>query len=148
MSAPGLHGITDLTTILSGSWNSANTDNKTPTVTDNLTTPWKDMDMITVDTLFIKFDTDAPKTGLNAAEFFHPFTCTIEVLVPKINATATGGAHFIKVVDETVRLIKANAKYTGYAMMVVRGYGPPRYNKDKATFVCPIDVDFLKVMTS
>lgn len=148
MSAPGFHAITDLVTVLSANWTAASTDNKTPTITDSLTKSWDDLELRTVDTLYVKFDADAVKTGFYGAEFFHSISCSIEVIVPKINSSADGGSHFTKVMDEAVRIIKANPRYTGYAEMVVKSIGPPRYNKDKAVFLCPIDVEFLKVRTS
>jgi len=149
LSAPGVQAITDLKTVLSSNWNSANTNGKTPTVTDNLTKSFEDMEYQTLDTIYVKFDTDVITQGVNyGAEFFHHMSCTVEVVVPKVNASANGGTHFANVVNEAARIIKANPRYSGHAMMVLRGVGQPRYNKDKAVFLCPLDVDFISVKTS
>ncbi len=146
MSSVGITAIDDLTTILGG-WTSANTDTRTPTITDNLTTPWEDLEFKTTDIVYVKYDIELVNTGLYALSFLHTVSCSIEIICPKINPVYGGKAHFKKVVEEAARLIKANPRYTGYAEVVLKGTRM-RYNKDKAVFLCTMDIELLKVKTS
>lgn len=147
MSSAGLQGVQDLKTLLTNNWTAANTDNITPLVTDNLETPWQDLDFGAKDHIYIKYDTEIIKTGLYAADFFHDVALTIEVMAAKLGTTQAGRAHFKKLVDEAVRIIKANARQSGYAKTIVTGTRA-RFVQDRGIFLASIEVELLKVRTS
>lgn len=142
-----MQAVQDLKTLLKDNWTSSNTDNKTPEFIDALETYWEQLDFGNRDQIYIKNDTEAIKTGLYAADFFHDVACTLEVMTARTSTPAAGRAHFVKLVDETMRIIKANARQSGYAETVVTS-GKPRFVKDKQIFICPIEVDLKKVNPS
>lgn len=142
-----MQGVQDLKTLLTNNWTPVNTDSVTPVITDNLETPWQSLDLGAKDHLYIKYTTEVVDTGMYALDFFHDVACTIEVMAAKLGTTQAGRAHFKKVMDEVARIIKANARQSGYAMTVVRGTSA-RYVKDRGMFLGSIDVDLLKVKTS
>ena len=140
----GLQAVQDIKTLLTNNWTAANTDNKTPLFIDALETYWEQLDFGGTDQIYIKNDTETVKTGLYASDFFHDVACTLEVMTARSTTPSAGRAHFKKLVDETVRIIKANARQSGYANTVV-STGKPRFIKDKQIFDCAIEVDLLKV---
>jgi hypothetical protein len=147
MSSAGLGAVTDVKTMLSSSWTSVNTDSKTPSFWDNLETLWEQLDFGARDQLYIKNDIETVKTGLYAADFTHAVSCTIEVMTARSTTPAAGRAHFKKMVDETMRIIKANARLSGYAKVVISS-GKYRYIRDKQIFIGAVEVDLLKINTS
>lgn len=148
MSTAGLEALTNLDTLLTANWNAANTDSITPKITNNVESPWDDIDWTALDLIYVKYDTEVVRTGLYALEFFHDVAVTIEVITTRLSNAATGrGAHFKKMMDETARIIKANARQAGYAMTVVRRTRT-RYVKDRSAYIGAIEVDLIKVKTS
>ena len=146
MSSAGITAVGDIITLLEDNWTSANTDNKTPTFSDNLRKAWEDVTTGTSDYLYVKYDTERVKTGLYAADFFHTVALSIEVIVPAFGNTADA-THFRRVLQEVARIIKANARNTGYAYTLMRG-STARFNRDRNLYVGSIDVDVMKVLTS
>ena len=108
MSSAGLQGVTDIKTMLTDGWTATNTDNATPRFIDNLEAYWEMLDFGGVDQLYIKNDLETIKTGLYAADFTHSVSCTIEVMTARVTTPAAGRTHFKKMVDETMRIIKAS----------------------------------------
>lgn len=147
MSSAGLQGVTDIKTMLTDGWNASNTDNKTPSFIDNLETYWEMLDFGGTDQLYIKNDIETVKTGLYAADFQHSVSCTIEVMTARVTTPASGRSHFKKMADETMRIVKANARLSGYAKTVVSS-GKYRFLKDKQIFIGAVEVDLLKINTS
>ena len=147
MSSAGLQGVTDIKTMLTSGWTAGNTDSSTPLFKDNLETYWEMLDFGGVDQLYIKNDLETIKTGLYAADFTHSVSCTIEVMTARVTTPAAGRSHFKKMVDETMRIIKANARLSGYAKTVVTS-GKYRFLKDKQIFIGAVEVDLLKINTS
>jgi uncharacterized protein YwqG len=141
MSSAGLQSVTDIDTALTNGWTAANVDSTTPEIRDNLTTPWESLDFGIKDIIYIKYDIETVKTTLYALEFFHNIAVTIEVM------TAVSRARFKKLMDETMRIIKANARLSGYAKLTIRDTRV-RYNKDRRIFLGQIDVDLLITKTS
>lgn len=147
MSAVGLDAVQDIKTILTSGWTSANTDNTTPTFLDNLETYWEMLDFGATDQLYIKNDIETVKTGLYATSFFHTAACTIEVMTKRVTTPAAGRAHFVKMVKETMRVIKANARLSGYQKVVVTA-GKYRFLKDKQIFIGAVEVELWKATSS
>ena len=147
MSSAGLQSVTDLVSLLTTNWVPANTDSVTPSIVDNLSTPWESLDYGAKDFIYIKYDNAPVITTLHAAEFFHDVAVTIEVMTAQLGTTQAGRAHFKKLMDEAMRIIKANARQAGYARTVIRDERS-RWNKERNIFLGSIDVDLLKVKTS
>lgn len=146
MSAVGLDAVQDLKTMLGG-WNNLNTDSKTPVLNDNLETYWSQLDFGGTDQLYIKADLETVDTQLYASAFFHKVGCTIEVMTARVTTPAAGRAHFNKMLKETMRLIKANARYSGYQKVTVNS-GKYRFANDKQIFIGAVEVELWKVTTS
>jgi len=139
--------VPDINTLLTNNWTSANTDKITPLFVDGLETPWQDLDFGAKPIIYSKLNIDVVKTGMYALEFFHSIALTMEIMSAKLGKTQGGRAHFKKLVDEAVRVIKANARQTGYAFTVVRSI-TPRFNKDRGIYIATVEVDLLKVRTT
>lgn len=146
-SSAGLQAAQDIKSVLSANWTAANTDSKTPAFTDGLETYWENLDFGGLDQVYIKIDTEAIQTGLHADSFNHNVALSLEIMTARSATPSAGRAHFQKMVDETMRIIKANARYSGYAKVVL-GPCKPRWNKDKQIFIGQLEVDLLKVNTS
>lgn len=142
-----MQAVQDIKTLLTNNWTATNTDNKTPLFIDALETYWEQLDFGGTDQVYIKNDIETIDTGLYATDFYHEVACTLEVMTARTTTPAAGRAHFVKLVDEVMRIIKANARQSGYAKTVVTT-GKPRFVKDKQIFICPIEVELLKVKTS
>ena len=147
MSSAGLQSVTDLVSLIDTNWVSANTDNVKPNITDSLTTPWQDIDFGPKGTIYIKYEAAPVITTLHAAEFFHDVAVTIEVMCTTEGTLQGGRAHFKKLMDEVMRIIKANARQSGYARTIIRDERS-RFNKDRRIFDGQIDVEMLKIKTS
>lgn len=147
MSAVGLDAVQDLKTILTNGWIATNTDSLTPRIQDNLETYWSQLDFGGTDQLYIKADLETVNTGLHASAFFHKIGCTIEVMTARVTTPAAGRSHFNKMLKETMRIIKANARYAGYQYVVVTS-GKYRFANDKQIFIGAVEVELWKVTTS
>lgn len=156
MSSAGLQSVTDIVAILQvpasgGEWTIANTDSIAPTVTDSLTIPWGDLKFGASDLLYVKNEMETVKTGLHADDFFHTVLVAIEVMTARVldpsGSGADSRAHFKKMIDETIRIIKANARLSGYARVMVNT-GRVRYVKERGMYIGAIEVELLKVNTS
>lgn len=147
MSAVALDAVQDLKTILTANWNSANTDSLTPRFQDNLETYWSQLDFGGTDQLYIKADLESVDTQLYASSFFHKVGCTIEVMTARVTTPAAGRSHFNKMLKETMRIIKANARYSGYQKVTVNS-GKYRFANDKQIFIGAVEVELWKVTTS
>lgn len=147
MSAVALDAVQDIKTILTNGWTNTNTDNKTPTIQDNLETYWSQLDFGGVDQLYIKADLETVDTQLYASAFFHKVGCTIEVMTARVTTPAAGRSHFNKMLKETMRLIKASPRYSGYQKVTVNS-GKYRFANDKQIFIGAIEVELWKATTS
>lgn len=139
----------DIITFLDSGWNSANTDKVAPEVVNALETPWQSLDFGVSDILYVKNELELVKTGMYALNFYHDVLCIIEVMTAKqgeVNGTARL-THFQNLVDETMRLVKANARLSGYVHTSVTA-GRPRYVKDRGIYLCAVEVKMLRHKTS
>lgn len=143
MSSAGLHAASDIITYLTSDWVAANTDNKTPNIVNALEVPWQSLDFGMTDILYVKNLNEAIQTGMWAQEFYHRILCTVEVMSAKL----AGLAHFTNLVDETMRIIKANSRLSGYAHCAISS-STPRYVKDRGIYTCTIEIKPFKVLTS
>jgi len=147
MSTAGLGSVTDLVTLLSANWTSSNTDGRTPRITDNLSTPWEDLDFGMHDIIYLKYDAETVKTGMYALDFYHDVMVTIEVMTTKLGSPTVGYDHFKKLLNEAARIIKANARQAGYARTVVQTTRS-RYVKERGIFLGTLEINLLKVLAS
>ena len=142
-----MQSVTDIISFLDSGWTIANTDGYKPQIIDALEVPWQSLDFGLSDILYVKNETELIKTGMFAMDFYHDVLCMIEVMTGTVGELKAGRAHFKKLIDETMRLVKANARLAGYAFTAVTA-GRPRFVKDRKIYTCNIEVKQLKVKTS
>lgn len=147
MSLAGMQSVIDLDSELETRWVAANTDTVKPIITDNLQTPWEDLDFGAKDHIYIKYDIEVIKSYMNSEKFEHNVTCTIEVMTARTGATQGGRAHFKNMMDEVARILKLKAviQKSPYGKILIRDTRA-RFNKDRGIFNGQIDVDLMRVL--
>jgi hypothetical protein len=144
MSSAGLQSATDIITFLTSGWNSANTDGYTPEIIDALETPFQSLDFGAKDILYVKNEAETVKTGMYGLDYYHDVLCIIEVMTAELGTNKGGRAHFKKLIDEAMRIIKLNVRYAGYAQTIIAS-SRPRHVKERGIYLGRIEVKQLKI---
>jgi hypothetical protein len=143
----GLQAVSDIITILNG-WNVANTDNRSPAIVKRLELE-NQQQQPNADYVIIDYDTEIiTPFGLYASDWRHDIPISIEVKTSGfVAATNTSDStdrltHAQNMVNEVARLIKTNARLSGYAMTYIRS---SKNNAHQVRNTISIFVDLLLV---
>lgn len=122
----GIQAIIDVSNWLSTQWRSANTDNIQPQFNKKVEVIGLQQNIY--DYINVEYDDEIIDAfGIGGNDWRHDVPLTIECWTAKSVAGSTNLLHAQKVANEAARIIKANVKASGYAMVRIKA----SHNKGK-----------------